>query len=129
MGRIVPKVAILHRVRLEIVKFAVLLPEVEDDLPLAVARDHIQQEAEMMIMRRDRKWKVVFYLGQENGELYDLEADPMEYRNLWHDAAHSAVRDELVAKLLKWQVGGTLRSRIKERARAQQPMAIQPVTA
>ena len=89
--------------------------------------DHIQSDAEMMIMRRDRKWKVVFYLGQENGELYDLETDPKEDRNLWHDPAHRALRDELVGKLLRWQVGGTLRSRIKERARPQQPMPIQPV--
>ena len=94
-----------------------------------LARDHIQQEAEMMIMRRDRKWKVVFYLAQENGELYDLETDPREVRNLWHEPAHRAMRDELVGKLLRWQVAGTLRSRIKERARPQQPMTIQKVAA
>jgi len=89
-----------------------------------LARDHIQQEAEMMIMRRDRRWKVVFYLGQENGELYDLESDALELRNLWHDPAHLAVREELVGKLLRWQVQGTLRSRIRPREKAQQPMKV-----
>ena len=89
-----------------------------------LARDHIQQDAEMMIMRRDRRWKVVFYLGQENGELYDLEADAAESRNLWYDPAHRAVRDELLGKLLRWQVQGTLRSRIRPREKAQQPMVV-----
>jgi arylsulfatase A-like enzyme len=78
----------------------------------------------MMIMRRDRRWKVVFYLGQENGELYDLESDALELRNLWHDPAHLAVREELVGKLLRWQVQGTLRSRIRPREKAQQPMKV-----
>ena len=94
-----------------------------------LARDHIQQEAEMMIMRRDRRWKVVFYLGQENGELYDLETDPAESRNLWHDPEHRALRDELVGKLLRWQVQGTLRSRIRPREKPQQPMAVEQKTA
>ena len=34
------------------------------------------------------------------GELYDLEADPHELRNLWHDAASAPTRDELLAFLL-----------------------------
>ena len=89
-----------------------------------LARDHIQQNAEMMIMRRDRRWKVVFYLGQEHGELYDLETDPTEVRNLWHDREHRVLRDELIGKLLRWQVQGTLRSRIRPREKPQQPMVV-----
>ena len=89
-----------------------------------LARDHIQQNAEMMIMRRDRRWKVVFYLGQEHGELYDLETDPTEVRNLWHDPEHRVLRDELIGKLLRWQVQGTLRSRIRPREKPQQPMVV-----
>jgi len=89
-----------------------------------LGRDHIQAHAEMMIMRRDRRWKLVFYLGQDDGELYDLEQDPAENHNLFHDVTHRALRDELTDKLLRWQVAGTLRSRIRERARPQQPMAL-----
>lgn len=89
-----------------------------------LGRDHIQAHAEMMIMRRDRRWKLVFYLGQDDGELYDLEGDPGENRNLWHAADHRALRDELVGQLLRWQVEGTLRSRLRERARPQQPMQL-----
>ena len=72
---------------------------------------------------------MVFYLGQENGELYDLETDPAESRNLWHDPEHRALRDELVGKLLRWQVQGTLRSRIRPREKPQQPMAVAQKTA
>ena len=78
----------------------------------------------MMIMRRDRRWKVVFYLGQEHGELYDMEADAAESNNLWHDPGHRSVREELLGKLLRWQVQGTLRSRIRPREKPQQPMAV-----
>ena len=90
-----------------------------------LGRDHIQSVTELMIMRRDRRWKLVFHLGQADGELYDLENDPGEVINLWGSAAHQAQRDELVDKLLRWQVTGTLRSRIRERAKPQQPMVIQ----
>lgn len=89
-----------------------------------LGRDHIQAHAEMMIMRRDRRWKLVFYLGQDDGELYDLEADPAETSNRFHDATLREVRDELIGTLLRWQVTGTLRSRLRERARPQQPMAL-----
>ena len=86
--------------------------------------DHIQSAAELMIMRRDRKWKLVFYLGQTYGELYDLENDAGEMRNLWNSGEHRELRDSLIDKLLRWQVQGTLRSRIRERAAAQKPMLI-----
>lgn len=90
-----------------------------------LGQDHIQSDAEMMIMRRDREWKLVFYLGQDNGELYDLKADPRETRNLWNDPQHAELRDSLVLKLLKWQLQATHRSRLRERAKPQQPMAAQ----
>ncbi|HLX28285.1 MAG TPA: sulfatase-like hydrolase/transferase [Casimicrobiaceae bacterium] len=89
-----------------------------------LARDHIQRDAELMVMRRDRKWKVVFYLGQSCGELYDLESDSGEANNLWESPQHREVRDELVGKVLRWQIQGTLRSRSQARASPQQPMII-----
>jgi arylsulfatase A-like enzyme len=38
------------------------------------------------------------YEGTE-GELYDMEADPHQWRNLWDDPAHRPLRDDLVADL------------------------------
>jgi arylsulfatase len=48
-------------------------------------RDGILTGTEMMTMVRDERWKLVHLLGNEDGGLYDLETDPGESRNLWHE--------------------------------------------
>lgn len=67
------------------------------DIDAELARDHIQTGSEFILMRRDRRWKVVTYLDDTAGELYDLQADPQEVHNLWDDASLRPLRDELVA--------------------------------
>lgn len=47
-------------------------------------------------MYRERRWKLVVYHGLEVGELYDMEADPHEFANLWDDPASTAVKLSLV---------------------------------
>jgi hypothetical protein len=37
-------------------------------------------------------------------ELYDMEADPLEYQNLYHDPDYRAVRDELAHTMLTWLI-------------------------
>jgi hypothetical protein len=39
-----------------------------------------------------------------NGELYDLDTDPAELRNLFDDPACAAVRAELLVHLARWMV-------------------------
>lgn len=89
-----------------------------------LARDHIQTEAEYVIMRRDRRWKLVYYLGAAEGELYDLVSDPEESRNLWSLAELQSKRDELVCKTLEWSLRGSYRSRRLESRRPQAPMLL-----
>ncbi len=52
-------------------------------------------------MVRTRRWKLVRYAGGE-GELYDLESDPDEDRNLYDDPRHAATVAELQDRLLSW---------------------------
>jgi hypothetical protein len=43
------------------------------------------------------------YLGADWGELYDLNADPQERRNLWHTepAIRGALLEQLVQKMME----------------------------
>jgi arylsulfatase len=89
-----------------------------------LARDHIQTATEYIVMRRDRDWKLVYYLGEPDGELFDLGKDPQEIRNLWSSSEHRGLRDDLVRALQEWSMRATLRSRMPAQRRPQQPMLI-----
>ena len=52
-----------------------------------------------MRMLRKGKWKLVFDM-QGHGQLYDLEADPIELDNLFGEAELAEVQQDLLAELL-----------------------------
>lgn len=54
----------------------------------------------MRTLRNDQH-RITLYDGQPWGELYDLQADPMELRNLWNDGAALTLRLELLAELAR----------------------------
>jgi choline-sulfatase/uncharacterized sulfatase len=59
-----------------------------------------------------RRWKFTQHLpetceGRDFGELYDLQADPWEMRNLYFDPDHQAVVHDLRYKLYQWLVRTT----------------------
>ena len=49
-------------------------------------------------MYRTRSHKLVVYHGHGLGELYDLDADPGEFDDLWDDPAAAAVKSELLLR-------------------------------
>ncbi len=49
------------------------------------------------------RWKLTWFDSDEEGELYDLEADPYEIHNLWSDASVREVREDLLGKLRAWR--------------------------
>ena len=51
---------------------------------------------------RSQTHKLVYYIGQEAGELYDLEADPHELTNLWDQPAYATTKQQLLNDLLAW---------------------------
>lgn len=60
---------------------------------------------------RWENWRFVHYqrelFGREWGELYDLEADPDETRNLFFEPEHQGVVNECRRRLLEWLIGTT----------------------
>jgi len=67
-----------------------------------------------MRMIRTKRWKLILHL-EEGGqhELYDLQTDPEEERNLYGDLSVKSVQDELTDRLREWQkkVGDPFASR------------------
>ena len=49
-------------------------------------------------MIRDERYKLVVYHGHAIGELFDLEADPDEFVNLWDDESHVGTKMRLLIK-------------------------------
>lgn len=74
------------------------------------SRDGILTHTEMMTMVRTADWKLVHYLGNEDGELYDLCNDPGEHVNLWADPAHRAQREALLDNLRDWLICSNLKT-------------------
>ena len=59
-------------------------------------------EDNYQIMTRSKTHKMVYYIGQAEGELYDLHADPGELWNIWDKPECAAVKSEMLADLLAW---------------------------
>lgn len=111
---------------------ATLLPKLggeegppEDEVVYSeLGRDHIQSDAEYIVMRRDRDWKLVYYQDSPDGELYDLNADPDEIDNLWRDPDQLERRDALTRKVQDWIIGNMRRAHMPASRRPQQPLRL-----
>jgi hypothetical protein len=47
----------------------------------------------------DGCYKLVVYHGHDVGELYDLEKDPNEFKNLWDDPSATSIKWDLTKRL------------------------------
>ncbi len=65
-------------------------------------RQYVFCEDNYQIMLRSVDYKLVYYIGQEEGELYDLQVDSFEFVNLWDEPAYATTRQRLTADLLAW---------------------------
>jgi choline-sulfatase len=66
--------------------------------------DNMLKDIKLMTMMRTREWKLVHYLEQDCGELYDLINDPEEIRNLWNNHRYNNIRQELLEQLNTWRI-------------------------
>ncbi len=55
-------------------------------------------------MYREGRWKLNVYHGTGVGELYDLEADPYEFDDLWDSPEHQQTKTELMQRSFDAQV-------------------------
>jgi arylsulfatase len=67
-------------------------------------RDGILQETEFMSMVRSREWKLVHFLDEPFGQLFDLANDPREIHNLWEDPAYAEKKRDLLDVLREWRI-------------------------
>lgn len=57
-----------------------------------------QPDGTFATMYRDRRYKLVMYHGHAHGELYDLEADPDEFENLWDASSAQSLKMDLMKR-------------------------------
>ncbi len=50
-------------------------------------------------MIRDHEYKIIAWHGHETGELYNINQDPGEHRNLWHDPTSQEVKLTMLQRL------------------------------
>jgi arylsulfatase len=75
------------------------------------ARDAILTGADFMTMVRDRTHKLVHFLDDPDGQLFDLVADPDEVANLWNDPASAAQKERLLSELREWRIRSGLHTK------------------
>ncbi|MFO8056757.1 MAG: sulfatase-like hydrolase/transferase [bacterium] len=55
-------------------------------------------------MIRTPEWKYSYaFFDVQDGQLYDLDSDPLEMKNLFHDPGYKRIRKELEDRLREWQ--------------------------
>jgi arylsulfatase A-like enzyme len=51
-----------------------------------------------------QRYKITVYRAQDYGELFDLQEDPKEQRNLWDDPAYASVKAELLQRFVQAEI-------------------------
>jgi arylsulfatase A-like enzyme len=74
-------------------------------------RDGILQETEFMTMVRTKKWKLVHFVDDEFGQLFDLVNDPDEKENLWDNPQYAHKRQEMINLLVEWRIRSAYHTR------------------
>ncbi|MBD8066824.1 sulfatase-like hydrolase/transferase [Devosia sp. PTR5] len=62
----------------------------------------------LITMVRTPTDKAVLFLGADDGQYFDLVADPVEVHNLWHDPAAQPRLDQLRRMLLEWRLDSSV---------------------
>ena len=63
-----------------------------------------------MTMIRDHDWKLVHFLDEPYGQLFDLREDPEEMNNLWDSPAGAEAKSRMLAELREWHIRSQVRT-------------------
>ena len=74
-------------------------------------RDGILRETDFMTMVRTKAWKLVHFLDEPFGQLFDLINDPDEKMNLWDNPEYAEQQKMLLALLREWQIRSAYQTR------------------
>lgn len=74
-------------------------------------RDVVFQFADFVTMVRTERWKLVHFLNESYGQLFDLVEDPHEERNRWADPGCAPVLDALRERWVSWRLESAWRTR------------------
>jgi arylsulfatase A-like enzyme len=72
------------------------------------AKDGILTHTEFMTMVRSDAWKLVHFLDEPYGQLFDLIHDPDEKHDLWNAPSAVDIKHELLAVLREWRIRSQL---------------------
>lgn len=67
--------------------------------------------ASFITMVRSATHKLVHFKGIEEGQLFDLAADPGETNTFWDSPCHAAIKDEMLGVLRDWLIESNVRTR------------------
>jgi len=73
-------------------------------------QSEIFEGAKVMTMVRSNDWKLVHFVDESYGQLFDLRDDHQEMVNLWDDPAAAEAKDRLLAELRDWHVRSAART-------------------
>ena len=71
-------------------------------------KDKNYTEGHFQTMVRSKDWKLVHFLNEPYGQLFNLKEDPDEFENLWHSSEHQSIREELLGVLRDWHIRSTI---------------------
>jgi arylsulfatase A-like enzyme len=74
-------------------------------------RDGILRETEFVSMVRSAEWKLVHFLDEPFGQLFDLQHDPEERHNLWDEPAATQAKQALLDELCEWRIRSAWQAR------------------
>ena len=66
--------------------------------------------SDFMTMIRSRDWKLVHFLGESYGQLFDLNNDPEEANDLWNNPEHREQNDQLLHAMLEWHIASQIKT-------------------